>query len=181
MLVLVLAAASFVVSPDRLITSSAVGPVQLGMTIAEAQQVMQDFAFTRTVDAEGAALVSVQRSGEPIMTLFANEPDPDGTIDMAATIVIIEVPNADYRTSAGVGPQMALGDVERAYGRLIRIRRTEIEHREYAEFENQPAGMVFRVTGGDGGDAGLYQPGADITDHARPGSHIQSISVQRLP
>lgn len=180
-LMLLLAAAAAVVAPDRLITSSGVGPVQLGMTIAAAEGVLPGFTLARFADAAGMPLVAVRRDGETMMTLFAGESLSDAPADAAAEIVLIDVLDPGYRTEAGIGPQSPLNEVERAYGRLIRIRRSELARREYAEFDQQPPGMAFRVVGPDDGEAGLYEPGTDMTDRARAASRLLSVSVQRLP
>lgn len=51
---------------------------------------------------------------------------------------------------------MALADVEKRYGKLLRLERTKIESREYAGFEKLPNWM-FLQTGH--GEAGFYPKG----------------------
>lgn len=171
------AAARAAVPTDRLISASGVGPVRLGMTIAQARQVLPGFTLSRSTDAEGVALVDATQGGRTMLTFFADEDDAEAPVDPTVKIVRIEAVDPAYRTAAGIGPQSPFSRVEEAYGRLVRIQRSEMEQREYAEFENQPSGMAFRVTGAGGGEAGDYDPGTNITSRARPDAHILFITV----
>lgn len=169
-------------SPDRLIEPSGVGPVQLGMTIAAARATLAGLTLVESSNGDGSPRFAVRRGETPVMQIYADEAAAPAAGVAAATIVAIEVSDPAYRTAAGVGPQSPLGEVERAYGPLIRVRRSDVERREDAEFAAQPPGLLFRVDGGaDGGEAGIYLPGTDMTDRVRPDARIRSIIVQQLP
>jgi hypothetical protein len=170
-------AAKATVPPDRLVSASGIGPVRLGMTVAQARQALHGFDLSRASDAEGVALIDATQSGRTMLRLFAGEDDADAAIDSTATIISIEAVDPAFRTAAGIGPQSPFSAVEQAYGRLVRIQRSEVEQREYAEFEHQPPGLAFRVAGADGGEAGDYEPGADMTSRARPDARILFVTV----
>ena len=62
-------------------------------------------------------------------------------------------------TRDGVHPGMALGEVEQRYGRLKRLRVTDTEMREYAEFVKQAPWLEIQV---GNGQVGNYAPAAHI-------------------
>ena len=77
-------------------------------------------------------------------------------------------------TRDGVHPGMALGEVEQRYGRLKRLRVTDTEMREYAEFEKQPPWLEIQV---GNGQVGHYAPGKRCTSNFAPSAHIASLWV----
>jgi len=161
----------------RLITAKSVGAARLGMTVATARKALQGFILKRASDGEGLALIAVLNGKKPVMTLYAGEEDPSAPINEKAVIQVIEVTDARYATKAGVHPGMLLKVVERRYGRLKQIRRSEIEAREYAEFSTRPAGMSFRVQGKND-EAGSYKAGAASTSTYTPSAYLYSVSIQ---
>lgn len=130
-------------------------------------------SIKRTRDGEGLALVAVSKGREQWMTLYADEPDPDKPLDLKAKINNIEVLSSQFATAEGVRPGMKIAEVERRYGRLTGIRRSEIESREFATFARGPKWMTFRVTA-PGGFAGIYGEG-ETTRKTAPGARLASI------
>ena len=174
------------VAPERLISAAGVGPLQLGLRLDAVRAAAAGFTFAESLDPAGGACVEVAEDETVLMRLFAGEGDGDedfgASVDWSAPLVAVEVLAADYRTEAGIGPHSPLGEVEQAYGPLIRIRRSEIDRREFALFANQPPNLVLRVDGGGGGsEAGLYLPGTDMTDRFRASARVDSVTVQQVP
>lgn len=165
---------------ERLITTTGVGAVQLGMPLDAARAASPGFTWSESVDAAGDGYVAVAEDDIILMRLFTDAGDLGPAVNWQAAIVAIEVLAPRYRTTAGVSPQSSLVEVAQAYGPLIRIRRGEIDRQEYALFANQPLNLVLRVDGGtEGSEAGIYLPGTDMTERFRPGARIASITVQQ--
>ncbi len=159
--------------PNYLITDKSVGEIQLGMTIAEARKAMSDAEFSRTSDGDGVALISVKRGDVQLMTLYANEEDREKPINEDSRIVNIEVWDSQFQTAEGVHPKMKLSEVEKIYGKVTKIIKSEIESREFAECTNQPKGLLFRLESGDG----IYPEGQRETKRYAPQAAILSITV----
>lgn len=163
-------------SSDTLITANSVGPIKLGMTIAQARANAPGTIFERTSDGEGIAKISVQEGGEELMTIYAGEEDPDSKINENAEIVFIEVWSPLLKTAEGIKPGMTISQAEKTIGDLREIFMSEIESREFASFTDQPSGMTFRVTH-DRGSAGKYRGDTMTTTRCTPGATILSIEV----
>jgi hypothetical protein len=165
-------------SSASLITENSVGPVRLGMTVTQARKALPGFTLSRTSDGEGLALIAVKRGGKTLMTLYADEANPDARIDERAVIEFVEAWDAGYRTAAGVHPTMLLREVERKYGKLEEIILSEIEQREFATFANQPAGINLRVMN-ENGMAGVYSDGQRKATTYAPATYVFAISIHR--
>ena len=152
-----------------LVDSTGVGPVRLGMTIAEARRVLPGWTFERTSDGEGVALVSVERRSER-MVLQAGEDDAAAPVDTTKRIRLVEVFSPGFRTVDGVRVGSLLPDVERLHGPVVTILRSEIESREYVSFERQPAGIVFRID-----SKGVFAPDSNRTRRYAPDARIFSM------
>jgi hypothetical protein len=166
-------------STRTLITEKSIGPVRLGMTVARVRKALPGCKLSRTSDGEGLALIAVERRGKTLLTLYAGESDPNRRINERAVIEHIEAIDSSYRTSAGIRPRMSLRDVEKRYGRLKEITLSEIESREYASFEKQPAGIHLRVMS-DSGTAGNYPEGGNSTKQYAPNAYVFSISINGI-
>jgi len=175
-------------SSAGLITETSVGPVRLGMTVAQARTALPGLALGRTTDGEGIALIAVKRGATTLMTLYAGERNPASPIDERAVIEFVEAQSAGYRTAAGVYPTMPLRDAERKYGKLEEITLSEIEAREYATFANQPAGIRLRVRADNGTTissgaprpfsmVGSYADGQMRANSYTPSSYVFGISI----
>ncbi len=163
----------------RLITANSVGPIEIGMTVGEARQAMPGATFRRTSDGEGISLIAVREGVDTLFTLFADEWDPDAPINDDAVVQIIDVSHPSFKTDQGIHPGAELSLVESHFGKLKQLLLTEIESREYADFEEQPSGYSFQVTHPDGW-AGDYYEGETLTKRYVPGALIHSIEVSGL-
>ncbi|MDF1657348.1 MAG: hypothetical protein P1U58_07035 [Verrucomicrobiales bacterium] len=162
-------------SPEFLITASAAGSIELGMTIGEARQAMPGATFERTLDGEGIAYVAVIQDGETLMELHAGEYDSEAPINNGAKIEFLQVWSPRFKTADGIGTGTEVSVAENVYGGIGEIMMSEIESREYATFTNQPSGLSFRLTN-ENGDAGDYA-NDNITTRYLPGASILAIEV----
>jgi hypothetical protein len=166
-------------SSRTLITEKSIGSVRLGMTVAQVRKALPGYKLSRTSDGEGLALIAVERRGKTLMTLYAGESNPNRRINERGVIEHIEAIDASYRTSAGVHPGMSLREVEKRYGKIKEITLSEIESREYASFEKQPAGIHLRVMS-ESGTAGAYAAGENSSKQYAPNGYVFSISINGI-
>lgn len=155
------------------ITENGVGPVKLGMTLLEAKQAFPRATFSRGTDGEGVALVKVKIKEALVMVLFAGEGDRDKPINWSKRISFIEAFSSNCSTSLGVRPGSLVADVEKRYGKVLKIVRSEIESRQFAEFRNQPRGTIFRID-----YSGVFAEGQTETVSYRPDARILSIAIE---
>ena len=73
-------------------------------------------------------------------------------------------------TREGVHPGSLALDVEKIYGRTRSVMQSEIESREYIEFEHQPAGLIFRLD-----YTGIFADGSRESKEFDPKGKIFSI------
>lgn len=158
------------------ITKTSAGEIRLSMTIAEARAAMKGATFERISDGEGVALISVKQGDVQLMTLYADEEDPQRPIDETARIMNIEVWDPRFKTAAGIHPNMKLIDVEKILGKVKKIIKSEIESREYAEFTTKTDGFVYRLMGPDF-EAGIYPKGSRETTRYIANTIIFTISI----
>ncbi len=161
-------------APTCLITGTAIGPLQLGVSLDEAQRLMPQASFTRTSDGEGVALVDVAVDGASLAVLYAGEEDPEKPLDLTRPIEFLETFNPACATGEGIHPGSTVEAAEAAYGAAGSIRRSEIESREYIQFEHPPAGLQFRLD-----YSGEFAEGESQTRRHAPGAKIFSISVSK--
>ncbi len=163
------------------ITSNSAGVVRLGMTIAQARKALKGYKLKRTSDGEGIALVEVSRKGKTVMTLQAGEENAYAPVNEKAKIEFIQVWDANYKTTAGIHPQMLVKVAEKKLGKVTKVITSEIEQREYATFTKKPKGLMFRVEGKETNagqnSAGIYLKGKRHGTKTTAGAYIVSISV----
>ncbi|MEZ5343939.1 MAG: hypothetical protein R2681_00145 [Pyrinomonadaceae bacterium] len=161
---------------NYLITSDSIGDVKIGMTVAEVRQTLKPIILSRTSDGDGAALIEVKRGEEILMNLYAGEEDSEAPVDDKAVVEFIETWNPDFRTSEGIRPRTKLSELEKQYGAVKEIIISEIEAREFADFERQPDGIQFRAMN-DFGMAGIYEKDEMTTTKYDPAAFVGSIQV----
>jgi hypothetical protein len=148
------------------------GPVRLGMTIDEARTAMPDASFVRSPDADGVAFVGVRRGEHEVMSLYADEDDPEAPIDGSRRIGFIQ----SFSPAASVGG-LAVGDMlekaEALFGPVRGIVESEIEMRQYVEFERQPAWLGIRID-----YSGDFAPGERRTTRYCPGARIMALHIR---
>jgi hypothetical protein len=160
--------------PDgHLIVASGMGGIQLGMSLEQAQGAFPAAKFERTSDGDGAALVEITIAPDESMVVWTGEDDPAAPIDWSKRIKTIETFSPNFHTAEGVHPGALVTDVEIAFGKAKEIQKSEIESREYIEFERQPAGLTFRLD-----YTGIFSPGSPRrTTKFDPAGKIFSIAV----
>lgn len=132
-------------SDIRLITATRIGPVKLGMRLGDAKKALPAEAkFERTENAEGLALIAVRLGDEVLMVMYAGEEQFDSPIDWYRRIERMETFDPECHTAEGVHPYSLVQDVEKVYGKTTQIMVSEIESREYIDFENQPKHFLIR-------------------------------------
>jgi hypothetical protein len=155
------------------ITENGIGPVMLGMTLLEAKRAFPKATFSRGTDGEGVALVNVSTKDSQVMVLFAGERDRDKPINWSKQISSIEAFSSNCSTRLGVRPGSLVAETEKQYGKVIKIVRSEIEARQFAEFKNQPRGMIFRID-----YSGFFVEGQAETVRYHPDAKIYSIAIE---
>jgi hypothetical protein len=157
-----------------LVTRTTVGPLRIGMSLDQARQAVPQLSPSRTSDGEGVALVDVALDGTSLAIAYAGEDDAEKPVDMARPLEHVETFNAACATAEGIHPGSTVEDAVAAYGPVRIIRRSEIESREYVEFERQPAGLQFRLD-----YAGDFAEGESETTRHAAGAKLLSIAVSR--
>lgn len=158
------------------ITSTGMGPVKLGMTLEDARRVLPTATFERTSDGDGVALVDVTLGADTTLVVYAGEDDRTQPVDWSRRIERIETFSPAFHTAEGVRPGALVRDVERLLGATTEIMLSEIESREYIEFERQPAFLTFRLA-----YAGVFPEGSRTTRRYKPGATILSIAIAKGP
>jgi hypothetical protein len=162
--------------PDAyLISSSGMGAIQLSMTIGEAMRALPTATFARTSDGDGLALVEVTLSADTALILFADEDDAEAPIDSSKRITRIEAFSPAFHTVEGVRPGDLVREVEAVLGKTREIMKSEIESREFIEFERQPAFLSLRLD-----YTGVFPGAARTTKEYRPDAKILSIAVSSM-
>lgn len=154
------------------VSAGSAGRLRVGMTVKEARGAMPGHTFVRTTDGDGVALIAVGKGDKTVLTLYAGEEDPDSIIKEDAIIEQIEVWGYSYKTIEGIGPGTTINDAEKKYGPVKEIMLSEIESREYVEFENNPKGIGFRID-----YSGVFDAGKRITKRYRSGGKIMSVII----
>jgi hypothetical protein len=155
-----------------LVSSTGVGAVRLGMTLDQARRALPTAAFERTSDAAGAPLVKLTLESGASMLVWADEIDQTDPIDWSKAIATIEIFSAEFHTREGIHPGAVVEDVEVAYGRVKEIQKSDIEGRQFIEFEKQPAEFRFRLN-----DTAVFRGDSRSTTAFSPGAKILSIAV----
>jgi hypothetical protein len=160
------------VADDYTISSSGIGPIRLGMTLAQARDALPAATFHRTSDGDGAALVEVILAPDTTMALWADEADADAPVDWTKRITSIETFSTAFHTPAGMHAGSLVTDVERLYGKTKAITLSEIESREYIEFEKQTIRLDY---------SGIFHGDSRTTKEFQPQAKIWSIAVSSPP
>jgi hypothetical protein len=168
------AASSSAPAASRLIRESGIGPVELGVTLDSLRKVNPGLNISRTSDGEGVALVEIVAGGDTLIA-YADEEDPSAPVDLSKRVRSLETMSPRFQTAEGVHAGSLVTNVEKAYGRLTQIDKSEIESREYVTFAHQPANLTFRLENG----AGLFPDDSMTTTRISPDSRIFSIAVRK--
>lgn len=159
------AAAGLGLAQGCLIDSQGVAGVRLGMTAAQARRALKGAELRASQDGDGLPLLQVLRDRLHTMDLY---------VDEHSKIDLIRVYDGACATRDGVHPGMALGEVAKRYGHLRRLAVTEIESREFADFEKGPPWLGIQV---GNGQVGVYPAGKRCTTNVSSSAHIASLWV----
>lgn len=163
------------VPPDAwLISNAGIGPIRLSMSVGEAMRALSTATFARTSDGDGLALVEVTFGVDTALTLYADEDDAEAPVDTSKRISRIETFSSAFHTVEGVRPGALVRDVEGVFGKTREIVKSDIESREFIDFERQPAFLTLRLDYN-----GIFAEGANRTTEYGPGAKILSIAVSR--
>ncbi len=157
---------------DKTITAGSAGVLRIGMTVSEARKAMPNAMFERTSDGDGVALIGVKVGNKEIMSLYAGEEDSEKPINPLGIVEQIEVWDSSYKVAPGVGPGVLVHNASVIYGGIKEIIVTEIESREYADFNNGPKGITFRID-----YSGIYKEGEVTTKEFKKGAKIMSVLI----
>ena len=155
-----------------LVTDTSMGPIRLGMTLDEARKAAPAANLERTSDGDGVALVEIALAPGASVVVYAGEDDAAAAIDWAKRIRMIETFGSGLHTAEGVHPGSPVADVEKVYGPLKSVDKSEIESREYITFDRQPAGFTFRLD-----YTGIFPDGSSSTARVAPEAKIYSIAI----
>ncbi len=165
---------TFVAPPvgDFVIDPGGIGRARLNQTLDEARRAVPRATFTRATDAAGAILVGVTFGPDTAIVLFADESPDDSTINWTKRIVYVETFSRAFHTAEGVRPGSLVSEVQKIYGPVKEIVVSEIECRQYVEFERQPPRMTFRLD-----YTGDFPENSRTTKTYSPGARIFSVAV----
>lgn len=169
------AGAAFAQTSACLIQQNSVGPLRVGMTVAQVRQTLHGATLKSSQDADALPLLAVIREGLHTMDLYVNA---DTGMKETSKIELIRVFDGACSTSDGIHPGMPLSDVAKRYGRLKRLFVTDSESREYAEFDKQPPWLDVQT---GNGQAGRYPVGKRCTSDYNPSAHIASLWISHMP
>ena len=155
------------IAPNRTLTSTAAGTVQLGMSLSEAIAALPNATSNTAADGEGIEWIEIAVEGKTLMSVLLNEDH---------TISLIRVFSPQFATPEGVAVGETVQSAADKLGGLTGIDFTEIESREFAKFKDMPDNTDFQVMGKDG-MAGVYANGETATVTASPAATISSIWI----
>ena len=132
------------------VTQRAIGGVRLGMTTKQVKQAFPKAKIKRISDGEGVALISILLQPKVEIWAHADEEDADKPINFNKKITWLSSSSPACKTATGVHTGMKLAEVEKRYGKFLKIQRSEIEAREFAYFQKQPKWVEIQVESGSG-------------------------------
>lgn len=115
------------------------------MTVTEAKAAWPEASFSRTSDGEGVALIDVSVGADQMVIAYTGEDDPEAAVDSTKPFKNLETFSDKCATAGGVRPGMSVADAEKILGKTRSVAQSEIESREYIQFENQPVWMTIRL------------------------------------
>ena len=145
------------------VTQHAIGGVRLGMTTKQVKQTFPKAKIKRISDGEGIALISILLQPKVEIWAHADEEDVDKPINFNKKIKWLSSSSPACKTATGVHTGMKLAEVEKRYGKFMRIQRSEIEAREFAYFQKQPKWLEIQVESG----SGVFPENADLAATTR--------------
>lgn len=165
------------------ITDDSVGKVRLGMTVAEARQVMQGSTFILSGNDPMHLIVDGETGGVmQFATLNIDEKGNELPLGDSSKIIMLQVNDSRFQTAEGVRPGMSIAEAEKKFGKLKELSLS-YGTIESGTFTAQPKSMSFVFQGIGTELAGRYDdskggdPREKYTTRYDPAAYISSISV----
>ncbi len=167
------------VQDEYLVTKDSVGKIKIGMTIGEAEKVLNGMEFRPVPEGEGEGMSIGVFEGEKLQLEIGywgypefekdskGAPiymDPNGKrlepklppFDKNQRIIIINIYDPRYKTAEGVHIGMTIADAEKKYGNVL-LTQTAISHVwEVGEFPNAPTYLGFAFKASVNDTVGIY-------------------------
>jgi hypothetical protein len=158
----------------RQISATMIGPISLGMTLADARRAAPNAEFRRRSDGDGAALVEIEFEPNEVLIVWAGEDDPALPIDWTKTIRVIETFSETFSVDGMIAPGSLIAQVVDHWGPVQDIVVSEIEARQFVTFERQPREFTIRLD-----YTGEFGDGTRHTTRYKPGAKILSIAISK--
>lgn len=130
---------------DCTITGQSIGPLRLGMSLAQAREAWPAAVFKRDSGLDDIVVLLVEVQGQVLAVSEVGYDLPPGPLPAATQLLDLSTYHPWCRDARDVGPGTLLSTAARSYGGLEEIVRSDVEQREYARFRQEPASMHFRV------------------------------------
>jgi hypothetical protein len=173
---------SFAVPPEDLITAESIGVARPGSSLGDLRDVIGSSRI-RFVERYSTGLSAVCVDDAAGDELFCAAIPETAEPNPFSAIVMISTRHPRFRTREGVGPGIAVEDVEVVYGGAYFVYNEAGERREYVEFDRGPAGSIRflpLLPSDPMGLAGVYEESPDgfhETEDYRPGAVIGAVEV----
>lgn len=167
-------------STSHRITATSVGPVKLGMTLAQARKLLPGLTLGKPgySDHKGG-ITEVLRGKKHAMWLLAAQHDTGEPPKETGRIGQIWVSDPAYATAEGVKPGTLVTAAVKHYGPVKLVESSQENGFEVMTFTRQPAGLFFAVKAPKG-EAGKYStPAGEYrkTQQYVPGAFIEFMGV----
>jgi hypothetical protein len=165
----------------NLITSNSVGPVRLGMTLAQVRKAAGRMKLKKGEGIEGIPAVEVMSGSQTDMVLYFKDNDGMDRFSKNASkiyefskVEMINVLSDRYQTSQGVRIGTLLSKAEKQLGKLENISHTEPRGENIAVFTAFP-NLMFTVS-----DDLVFKEGERTTKTYKSNSKIDEIFVRDM-
>jgi hypothetical protein len=166
---------------EYLITSNSVGPVRLGMTLAQVRKAAGRMKLKKGKGIEGIPAVEVMSGSQTDMVLYFKDNDGMDRFSKNASkiyefskVEMINVLSDRYQTSQGVRIGTLLAKAEKQLGKLENISHTEPRGENVAVFKAFP-NLMFSVSGNL-----VFKEGERTTQTYKSNSKIDEIFVRDM-
>jgi len=164
-----------------LITSNSVGPVRLGMTLAQVRKAVGLMKIKKVEGIEGTPALELMSSSQTDMVLYFKDNESMdrfsknvSKIYESSKVEMINVLSDRYQTSQGVRIGTLLSKAEKQLGKLENIFYTESRGENVAVFKAFP-NLMFSVSGNL-----VFKEGERTTQTYKSNSKIDEIFVRDM-
>jgi hypothetical protein len=163
---------------DCRITSTAIGPIRIGMTLEQVKAALPRASFELVAGIDDIAFLEIRLGKEQLMLGEIGDSLPPGQSWPNSTpLRNLETYSAQCRDENGIGPGTSVHDAAARMGGIKEIVMSDAESRQYVTFVRQPKGRWYRID-----DTGLFSVESPRRTNAyRPGARIVGVGVDGLP